>query len=362
MKHTPDKAGQLQDFLDGLVSGHACPGVVASVCDPERTLFAHVAGDKQLVPERSPMHASTLFDLASVTKVVSTTMVAAKLCDEGLLWYDRPLRYYLPKPGNYGDVSILQLLTHSGGFISENHLDQHIKAPDEALDYILRSPPIALPGTLYEYSCFGFIVLGKILELVCKDSLDSIASKLVFLPLKMHSTMYNPLASHADPKNIAATEVAKCTDNVLVGSVHDENARFLGGVAGNAGVFSTLEDMLKLCTMILRDGASDTGKFLSHERIQEFSKDFTPTLEVGRSIGFSLGGRGGTPAEVGTYGHTGFTGTSIWINPKHELAAILLTNRVHPSRDNQLLLPLRKTFHNLAFCLGANSHGKKVQE
>jgi CubicO group peptidase (beta-lactamase class C family) len=136
----------------------------------------------------------------------------------------------------------------------------------------------------------------------------------------------------------------------------------LGGVAGYAGVFSTLEDMGKLCTMILRDGASDTGKFLSHERIQEFSTDFTPTLGVGRGVGFLLGGSKGSPAETNTYGHTGFTGTSIWMHPKHKLAAILLTNRVHPSRDNQLLLPLRRTFHDLAFCLGANPHEEKVIE
>lgn len=362
MKYSQDNADQLQDFLDGLVSGHACPGIVASVCDPDHTLFIHVAGNQQLVPEKLPMRESTLFDLASVSKVVSTTMVAARLRDEGLLWYDRPLRYYLPKPGNYGDVSILQLLTHSGGFISGKHLDEHIKDPAEALDFILGVPPIASPGSLYEYSCFGFIVLGKILELVCKDSLDSIASNLVFSPLKMNNTLYNPLASHVDRKTIAATEVNKSSDTVLVGSVHDENARFMGGVAGNAGVFSTIEDMGKLCTMVLRDGASDTGKFLSHERIQEFSKDFTPSLGVGRGVGFLLGGSKGTPAGKNTFGHTGFTGTSIWIHPEQKLAAILLTNRVHPSRDNQLLLPLRKTFHDLAFCLGANSHGEKVKE
>lgn len=349
MKYSKENTIQIKDFLNGHISGHACPGVVASLCDAESTIFTHVAGYQQLTPEVLPMQETSLFDLASVSKIVSTTISAARLKDAGALQYEKPLRYYLPKPGNYGDVSILHLLTHSGGFIAEKRLDEHTNAPEDVLSYILGLPPLAQPGIRYEYSCFGFIVLGKVLELVYGDSLDVIASKEVFSPLKMHTTLYNPLQAGVKKKTIVATEYDKQSDSILVGSVHDENARYLGGVAGNAGVFSTIGDMSKICTMLLRDGASDTGTFISHERIQEFSTDFTPTLEAGRGVGFLLGGRGGAPAGKGTYGHTGFTGTSIWIDPTQKVAAILLTNRVHPSRNNQVLLPLRKKFHELAF-------------
>lgn len=347
---------RLTAFLDGLVDDGICPGAVAFVCNPEKLVYSHVAGVRQIVPQRRPLSFDTMFDLASLSKVVSTTMVAARLRDHGELVYDDPVRKFLPSPGYYGDVTIRQLLTHTGGFIAEMRLWDHVSDPEDVLRFILDREPEYPPGTRYEYSCFGFIVLGAILERIFGRDLSFAAQELVFTPLGMSRTMYNPLLRlQGTSEEIAATEYDARSGDVLVGEVHDENARFLGGVAGNAGVFSTAEDLAGFLRMLLNDGMTDAGAFLSPERIKEFHTDYTPDFSVGRGLGFLLATHGETPAGTvaarTSYGHTGFTGTSIWIDPVKRLAACLLTNRVHPSRDENRLLALRPVFHDLSFSL-----------
>lgn len=344
-------------FLDGLVAEGICPGAVAIVCDRDGILFSHVSGVRQLVPELRPLSFETQFDLASVSKVVSTTMVAARLRDFGVLSYEDTVGRFLPYSGKYGDVTLRQLLTHTGGFVSELRLWNYVSEPSDVLRYILDLKPEYRPGTRYEYSCFGFIVLGAILEYLYGKRLDLAAAELVFSPLGMSQTCYNPLSTEWQSvfPNIAATEYDDRSGHILVGEVHDENARFLGGVAGNAGVFSTAGDISLFLRMLLCDGRTSGGMFLSSERIHEFHTDYTHQYLVGRGIGFMLATHGDTPAgtvvSCDSYGHTGFTGTSIWIDPTSGLAACLLTNRVHPSRIERRLIGLRPFFHDLAFSL-----------
>lgn len=355
----------LKHFLNAMVSKRVCPGCVAFICDSNGPIFSHTTGSRALLPQPLPMTEDTLFDLASVSKVVSTTMVAARLVDMRALDYKHTIGHFLTFSGNYRDVTLLQLLTHSGGFIPELRLWDNISDPDDAIRFILSLPPIASPGTSYTYSCFGFIVLGKILEIVFGAPLDKAAQELVFGPLGMSDTTYNPLDSvRFAVRPIASTERNSDTGTIICGTVHDENARFLGGVAGNAGVFSTAGDIHRFLRMLLHGGNGDRGQFLSPDSIGEFSTDFTPFAPVGRGIGFLLGVRGDTPlghvSAPRSYGHTGFTGTSIWIDPERDAAVCLLSNRVHPMRTDTRLLEQRKIFHNLAFTY-ADAYHKEIK-
>jgi serine-type D-Ala-D-Ala carboxypeptidase len=333
---------KLNHFLSSLIHDGVSPGVVASVCTADRVLYNWYGGHREITPKLLPMRMDTMFDLASLTKIVATTMVAARLNEAGLLDYNQCLKEFFQDYGDYGEVTIMQLLTHTGGFIAETRLSKNVLKPNDALHYILHTKAIYCPGTQVVYSCFGSIVLGAILEKVYGETLDKASSDLVFRPLDMKNTLFCPLFHyHEYEGGFAATEADEDSGAILSGVVHDENARFLGGIAGNAGCFSTMRDLLLLCKMILAKGRTADGNiFLSPETISLFSKNFTSDFGESRGLGFKLFSQ--------AYGHTGFTGTSVWIDPDREIAALLLTNRVHPTRNEQRLLALRQTFYDLA--------------
>ncbi len=335
----------LDGFLSGLVLRGIAPGAVAALCDAQGAQYSWCGGFRQTVPEHLPMLPETVFDLASLTKVVATTMVLARLQERGELDYAMQLGGFFPSCGDFSKVTLGQVLTHTGGFIAEERLWDRLKAPEEVLDYILTSPALYAPGTQVVYSCFGFIVLGAVIELITGSRLDVAARELVFEPLGMSHTSFNPLRrSVITSGGFAATEVDESSGEMLCGIVHDENARFLGGIAGNAGCFSCLADLILWCRMLLNGGiAADGSRFLSEETIARFSCDFTPLLHESRGIGFKVFDG---PRRI--YGHTGFTGTSVWIDLSRGIAALLLTNRVHPTREERRLIDLRPEFHRLA--------------
>jgi serine-type D-Ala-D-Ala carboxypeptidase len=333
---------KLNLFLSSLVLEGAAPGAVATVSTADRVLYQWHGGHREIVPNLLPMQMDTMFDLASLTKVVATTMAAARLNEAGELDYSRCLKEYFPDCGDFAEVTIMQLLTHTGGFMAETRLSNNVNQPNEVLSYILHTKALYHPGTQVVYSCFGFIVLGAVLEKVYGATLDKASQDLVFNPLGMNNTLFCPLADYYTYEGgFAATEVDEDSGQMLSGVVHDENARFLGGTAGNAGCFSTMEDLLIWCKMILSKGRTADGNiFLTPDTIGMFSKDFTSDIGESRGVGFKRFPQ--------AFGHTGFTGTSVWIDPKREIAALLLTNRVHPFRTEQRLLALRQEFYDLA--------------
>ncbi len=335
----------LDGFLSELVSRKITPGAVAAVCDAQGLRYSWCGGDRQIVPEHLPMLPETIFDLASLTKVVATTMVLARLQERGELDYTMRLDTFFPSCGVFSQVTLQQIATHTGGFIAEERLWDRVDNPEEVIDYILTSPALYEPGTQVVYSCFGFIILGAIIEKITGKRLDTAAKELVFDPLGMTRTSFNPLQqSVIAPAGFAATEVDERTGGMLCGTVHDENARFLSGIAGNAGCFSCLEDLVLWCRMLLGGGvAADGSRFLSAKTIALFSHDFTPTLAEARGLGFKVF----EPARE-IFGHTGFTGTSVWVDPSRGIAALLLANRVHPTREERRLIDLRPEFHRLA--------------
>lgn len=291
----------------------------------------------------------TIFDMASVSKIISPTMIAFQFVEKGLLrLYDCVGDYFPDAPADKRDITILQLMTHTGGIAAHFLLSDLTDDPGDAAKAILNHPLAYKPGGDPVYSCMGYILLGKILEQIGGAPLDRLAEKYVFDPLDMCHTGYHPRG------DIAPTEMDPATGKLLQGVVHDENARFLGGVSANAGVFSNLDDMITFTKMLACGGKRDDGaRYLSPAMLRAALINRTP-LSAGefRGLGFNLAGSPrnflGDLMGPRTFGHTGFTGTSIAVDPDTGLWVVLLTNRVCPTRANTQLVRMRSLVHNAA--------------
>lgn len=291
----------------------------------------------------------TLYDIASLSKIVSTTMVAFRFLEEGRLrLYDTLERFFPAAPQDKKDITILHLMTHTSGIPAHYYLSEEAESPADAARAILAHPLEQAPGTGPIYSCMGYILLGKILEQLGGAPLDALAQEYVFDPLGMAHTTYRPAG------DVAPTERDAATGELLCGVVHDENARFLNGISGNAGVFSDLEDMTRFVQMLVRGGRMPDGSYYlapATLRAARVNRTPGPGHEF-RGLGFNLAG---SPFNFladlmspAAYGHTGFTGTSIAIDPETGLNVVLLTNRVCPTRENNKLIRLRNLVHNAA--------------
>lgn len=291
----------------------------------------------------------TMFDLASVSKIVGTTMVALRFWEMGKLSLTDSVSSFFPNaPLEKQPITIAQLMTHTGGFCPFFFLSKYAAAPAQAVDALLTYPLQYAPGGEPVYSCMGYILLGKILERIGGAPLDQLAERYVFQPLGLAHTGYHP---HGD---IAPTERDATTGELLRGVVHDENARFLGGISGNAGIFSDIHDMTRFTQMLaLGGGWPGTPPFLQPETLADALLNRTPHSHGEyRALGFQLIGSSGCflgdQMSRRAYGHTGFTGTSFAVDPETKLWVVLLTNRVCPTRDDLRLVHLRPLLHNAA--------------
>ncbi len=290
---------------------------------------------------------SSVYDLASLTKVVATTTAAMKLHEAGRLALDAPISDYLPElvGGDKARLTVRQLLTHTAGFGGYPH---DVGPPTKAslLSFIEHAPLPGIPGE-ERYSDLGMIVLGRILERVAGESLATYCQREIFVPLGMKNTGFRGVGTR-DPDVVPTEQDAN--GHVRQGEVHDEKAHALGGVAGHAGLFSTAEDLGRFARMLVLRGRVDGGTFLRAETIDAF----TGGGGAGRGLGWEKksarsGASAGQRFGPRSYGHTGFTGTSLWIDPDAKVFAILLTNRVHPSRANETIKQVRPRYADLAF-------------
>ncbi len=292
---------------------------------------------------------NTLFDIASLSKIVSATMIAFRFLEDGRLrLYDTVGDFFPDAPADKREITLLHLLTHTSGIADHFFLSDYTSDPAEAARVILKHPLVQAPGTGPIYSCMGYILLGKILEQIGNAPLDQLAQHYVFDPLGMTHTSYHPAG------DIAPTELDPASGKLLQGVVHDENARFLQGISANAGVFSDLDDMIIFTKMLACGGRqSDGTAYLSPAMLQAALINRTPrsTGEF-RGLGFNLAGSPrnflGDLMGPRTFGHTGFTGTSIAVDPDTGLWVLLLTNRVCPTRKNAQLVRMRSLIHNAA--------------
>jgi serine-type D-Ala-D-Ala carboxypeptidase len=304
-----------------------------------------VFGRTRLDTEGSPVTADTLFDLASLTKVVATTPAVLRLADAGELGLDDPVARYLPaySDGAKAEVTLRHLLTHSSGLPPHRAFDEVPGSVEQRLAAVAEEPLAAAPGTRVVYSDLGFILLGAVVAQAAGAGLDRAARDLVFDPLGMKSTGYLPSAA---PERFAATEIRPETGAPVIGTVHDENAAALGGVAGHAGVFGTVGDLVRY----LRSGWLDQDcTFLSERGRTAALACGTEGLDGRRGLGWTLAGDRWdhmTAAWPRTRaGHTGFTGTSLAFDPVSGLWTVLLTNAVHLGRDHSGIVLLRRTVH-----------------
>jgi CubicO group peptidase (beta-lactamase class C family) len=273
----------------------------------------------------------TVYDLASLTKVVGTTTALMILFDEGKIDLEAPVTKYLPAfTGGYKDsVTIRHLLTHRSGLPAGRDLWRVARNPQEARLMVIDAPLTCKPGTCYIYSDLGADILGMVVETVSGMGLDQFLGERVFGPLGMTSTYFRPDDSLRT--NIAPTEVMPPRGYPLQGEVHDENAYALGGVAGHAGLFSTAKDLSVFAQMMLNGGVYDSVRIVSDTTVALFTKRAAGSRALGWDTADGDGGAGRYLTER-AYGHTGYTGTSLWIDPDREMFVILLTNRVHAAK------------------------------
>ena len=317
------------------------PAAAAAVGVRDKVLAQAFIGEAPL-PGDAPVDAHTRWDMASLSKVLGTTMVALKAIEEGTLSLEDTVKDFFPDaPEDKRDITVFMLMTHTGGFNPSFRLDKLLSSPEDAVNCILRYPLDEKPGVRPVYSCMGYILLAKMLEKRFEKPLNELARERVFQPLGMTETGYCPPAR----AQCAATEIDPDTGRPIIGVVHDENARFLRGISGNAGVFMPLCDGVRFAGMLSRMG----GGFLKKETLERAIRNYTPGQESHRGLGFQIAGSpdcffsAGVPDRC--FGHTGFTGTSLLVEPETGYWVLLLSNRVYPTRDSQALFPFRRRLH-----------------
>ena len=324
--------------LTAIRAGEA-PGAVVLVLHEGETAFLRAYGDRAQKPSRAPMSVDTVFDLASLTKPIVTATGVAILAERGKLRLSDRIADHLPefaqKNANGKDrVTIEHLLLHTSGLTADNALRDYEAGRDAALARIFDLPLEADPGARFLYSDVGYIVLGALIERLSGERLDVFAQKNIFEPLGMRDTAF--ALSPALRARAAPTEAK---DGIYSpGEVHDPRASRMGGVAGHAGLFSTASDLARFTAMILNAGEALGARVLRPESIEALTRPREvlsgkkdPWLRaLGWDVQTSMSGSRGALFPVGSFGHTGFTGTSLWLNPSSRTAVILLTSRLHP--------------------------------
>ena len=328
-------------LLRGLADS-AYPGAFAVVGSKD-AIYASI-GVGHLDWATSPVpDENTMWDMASLSKVIGTTTAAMQLWEQGRLNLDAPVQKYIPEftGKNKELVTVRNLLTHSSGLPAWRPLYKEASTPEEAIDLVFTTPLDTLPNVRMVYSDLGIITLGKIVERISGESLDGYLSLHVFGPLGMKSTMYRPPAWLR--QRIAPTERDPWRERLVYGEVHDENSYALGGVAGHAGLFSTGHDLAIFAQMYLRGGVYDSVRVLGKDAVEAFTQLQDSTLS-NRALGWEVPSGTNSAGHLlsrHAFGHTGFTGTSIWMDPDRDLFVILLSNRVDPSRENRGVYAVR---------------------
>ncbi len=309
------------------------------------------------IPENAPEATEdTLYDMASLSKLISTTPIALKLLEAGIITLQDTVSRFIPNaPDDKKNITVLQLMTHSSGIPAHFSLSRESESPDKVLDTILNKPLAYEPMTKTAYSCMGFILLANMLERASGMKLDELAQELVFDPLGMSRTGYLPATNERlKDMSIATTEYSKDLGKYVHGAVHDENARYIGGVSGNAGVFSCIDDVAVFAQMLSGRGMYNGRYYLTPATFEAAVKNYTPYGPEYRGLGFYLSvNNASTTGDLFaplSYGHTGFTGTSIFVDGKSGMFTVMLTNRVHYTRANDKLFRFRRQMHNVTLC------------
>src|SRR5581483_7025615 len=326
--------------IEGAIHQEVIPGAVLIVGHDGQVVYRKAYGSRALLPAREEMTVDTIFDLASLTKVVATTSCLMKLFEEGKIRLNDPVTKYLPEfQGGHSDITLRNLMTHFSGLRPDLQLDRPWSGYQTGIEKALTDKPDGPPGEKWVYSDINYELLGEIVRRLSGESLADYAHRILFEPAGMNDTMFRPPA--ALRARIAPTEIDSATGQPLRGVVHDETARFMGGIAGHAGMFTTADDLARFAQMMLGDGRIGDKQLFSPATVEKFTTpESPPDQPILRGLGWDIdspfSGNRGELFPIGSYGHTGFTGTSLWIDPYSHTYVILMTNSVHPHRGKNI--------------------------
>jgi uncharacterized protein YbbC (DUF1343 family) len=327
-------AQALDDTINQAIAQNRIPGAVLIVGHDGKEVHRKAYGNRALVPQIEAMTADTIFDCASLTKVIATTSSMMKLFEQGKFRLNDKVTDYIPEfQEGKSDITIRNLFTHFSGLQPDVPLKPEWSGYQTGLNLAFTFKPAGPPATRFVYSDINFILLGEIVHRLSGKMLNDYARENVFLPLGMKETMFLPPAS-LRPR-IAPTERPSKDAAPLRGVVHDPTTRFMGGVAGHAGMFSTADDLARFAQMMLNQGELDGVRFASPLTIAKFTEPQTPPDQsILRGLGWDIdspfSSNRGELFPIGSFGHTGFTGTSVWIDPATKTYVVLLANSVHP--------------------------------
>jgi CubicO group peptidase (beta-lactamase class C family) len=339
------------EILREAIAQRAFPAASAAITCRGRLVALKGMGNFTYESNSPPVDADALFDLASLTKVVATTTMAMLLYQRGVLDLDAPIAGVVPeflqeaeKDSRREEITFHMLLAHSSGLPAYGKLFLQNRTREELLDATFAMPLAADPGSRAEYSDIGFILLGTALERLADEPPDGFCRREIFAPLAMPDTTFNP------PAAIRKTIVPSAHDRefrarVIQGEVQDENSSVLGGVAGHAGLFSSASDLGHFAHAMLNGGAP----ILRSETVELFTRREAQPAGTSRALGWdtpSAPSQSGRHFSGASFGHLGYTGTSLWIDPARDLSITLLTNRTWPDCTNQAIKEIRPRFHD----------------
>src|SRR6266581_3761556 len=326
----------IREAVETEIARKQLPGAVVLVGRQGKVVWRRAYGHRALEPQTESMTVDTIFDLASLTKVVATATSVMILVERGQVRLGDPVARYIPEFAEMGkrNITVEQLMTHRSGLMPDNDIKDYEQGPEKAFENIWRLTPIAEAGSRFIYSDLNYIVLAELVRRVSGKPLDEFAAENIFRPLGMKDTGFKP-AARLQPR-IAPTEQRE--EHWMRGEVHDPRAYLLGGVAGHAGVFSTADDLAVYCQMILSRGEYRGVRVLSPMGVARMTEARASGGNASdgnaRGLGWDVmtgySSNRGDLFPLGSFGHTGFTGTSIWIDPASEMFVIFLSNRVHP--------------------------------
>ena len=352
---------ELDDAVNQAVREGLIPGAVLVVGHDGKILHRKAYGERALTPAREPMTVDTIFDIASLTKVVATTPALMKLFEAGKLRIADPVTAYLPEfQGGKSGIAIRDLMTHFSGLPPDLELEPAWSGYETGIHRALLAKPAGPPGVQFVYSDINFILLGEIVRRIGGKTLDEFTRENIYQPLGMRETMFRPPASLR--ARIAPTEIDPATGAPFRGVVHDPTARYMGGVAGHAGVFTTAGDLSRFAEMMLGLGERGGVRIFSPLTVRKFTSPASPPDQpILRGLGWDIDSPYSAPRgelyPIGSYGHTGFTGTSIWIDPTTNSYVILLTNAVHPKSGKNIASLRSRVATIVAAAMGIDAPG-----
>ncbi|HEY0243704.1 MAG TPA: serine hydrolase [Gemmatimonadaceae bacterium] len=345
-----DVNASLDSIMQTAIAEGAAPGGVLAVGRYGRLVHMKGYGTIDTVKSSAAVDENTVYDMASLTKVIATTTAAMILEEQGLIDLDRTVASYLPEfnAPDKAAITVRMLITHRGGLEAFAPLYREFKGREQYLTQINLRPLKSLPGTETVYSDWDLILLQLVMERITSQTLDQLVAEKVFTPLGMTSTMFNPDSVKFFAR-IAPTEIDSVRGGLVRAKVHDENAWAMGGVSGHAGLFSTARDLTVFAQMLLNGGEYNGVRIVKASTLARWTAP--QSSKSSRALGWdtpSKGSSAGNYFSARSFGHTGFTGTSIWIDPEKNLFVILLTNRVNPTRNNNRHVPLRRAVADAA--------------